>query len=249
MSSLNIPRRRVSRAEPTLPATAGIHDTPGSAMRGIRDLLRGTMLLVTPLGAGGKAKSIVGLHRECREEMDAFCAAVRARGYPEDVCRDAELAQCALLDESALRYLQGEERAHWALAPLQVERFGIHDAGERVFERIDLRLREGVAQIDLLECYSSVLGMGFLGRYAREGEVDRDALITKLNAQIAKLRAPSRPAFTMDSYTRLATDWLHRFSPWAIAGLLTLGVILLWVVGHAGLDVQLAQLLATKQQS
>ncbi|MFP3675368.1 DotU family type IV/VI secretion system protein, partial [Bacillus sp. SIMBA_031] len=57
--------------------------------------------------------------------------------------------------------------------PLQVEQFGEHDAGKHVFDRLSERMREAPPNIELLECYATVLGLGFKGRYAREGELQR----------------------------------------------------------------------------
>ncbi|BAN26171.1 type IV / VI secretion system protein DotU family [Caballeronia insecticola] len=49
---------------------------------------------------------------------------------------------------------------------MQLEKFNQHDSGDRAFDRLDVRMREGSPQIDLLECYSAILGLGFVGRYA-----------------------------------------------------------------------------------
>jgi len=213
---------------------------------GIRDLLRDTALLVTSIAPGGEALNADELRDRCRRLIERFSEALSRRSYPDDVCREALIAQCGLLDETALRYLPAEMRAGWALKPLQVEKFSLHDAGETVFERLEARMREGSPSVDLLECYSAILGMGFVGRYAREGEAKRTALVTTLNTQLEKLRPSSARAFVADRAARRLSDWFYRLSPWTIAGLACVVAVIVWLVWATALDVQLAHLQPAK---
>ncbi|CAM2168898.1 type VI secretion system protein ImpK [Paraburkholderia sacchari] len=237
----------LSRQEPALSSPRAKEAHP--SRDGIRDLLRETALYVTSLAPGGEPQSIGAMQKTCRELVHDFAEALHRRGYPDDVCKDAEMAQCGLLDEIALRYFKDETRSAWELHPLQVERFGIHDAGERVFDRLEQSLREPMPQVDLLECYSAVLGMGFVGCHAREGDAKLDALVSTLHAKIARLRPAATQPFTTDHRTRRAFDWLHRLSPWATAGLFAIAAILVWLAWHGALDMQLAQLLSGKPRS
>lgn len=213
---------------------------------GIRDLLRDTALLVTSLTGGGTTMRIVELQERCRELITRFAEALRRRGYAEDVCHDAEVAHCGLLDEMALRHFRDNERSAWESKPLQVEYFGMHDAGERVFDRLEQRLRETTPQVDLLECYSAVLGMGFAGRYARDGHAKLGTLNATLNARIEKLRPGSARPFTADHTVRRLSDWLYRLSPWAIALATCVVAAVVWMVWRTALDAQLAHLLPGK---
>ena len=237
----------LSRREPAIPGAIAKEQHATGA--GMRDLLRNTALFVTSLAPGGETQSIDQMQQRCRKLASDFADALHRRGYADEIRNDAEMAQCGLLDEVALRYFKGDTRSAWELHPLQVERFGIHDAGERVFERLEQRLREPMAQVDLLECYSAVLGMGFVGRYARDGEAKLDALVSALHAKIAKLRPTAVQPFTSDRSARRASDWWRRLSPWATAGLLAIAAAIVWLVWHAALDMQLAQLLSGKAQS
>ncbi|MEX3693400.1 DotU family type IV/VI secretion system protein [Paraburkholderia sp. BR14263] len=237
-----------SRQEPAL--LDSVSGTGGTPRDGMRDLLRDTALLVTTLGTGGVVKDADGLRNRCRELIDHFSQALERRSYPDDVRREAVIAQCGLLDETVLRALPTEMRAGWELKPLQVEQFNLHDAGESVFDRLEVRMREtstrGVLKIELLECYSAILGVGFVGRYARDGEGKRIALIATLNAQLEKLRSPSGRPFVADRAGRRLSDWFYRLSPWAIAGLACMVAVIVWVVWAAALDVQLAHLAPAK---
>ncbi|HWX11209.1 MAG TPA: DotU family type IV/VI secretion system protein [Trinickia sp.] len=213
---------------------------------GIRDLLRDTALLVTTLAPGSLVQNPAGLRERCKQLIEHFSNALEQRGYPDDVREEALVAQCGLLDETALRHLPTESRAGWELKPLQVERFNMHDAGERVFERLEQRILETSPQVDLLECYSAILGMGFVGRYAREGAAKRTTLIAALNAQLEKLRPSSERPFSADRAGRRLSDWFYRLSPWAIAGLACVAAAVVWVVWATALDAQLAHLVPAK---
>lgn len=213
---------------------------------GIRDLLRDTALLVTSVGSGGTVLDAANFRDRCRDVIQNFADALARRGYPDDVRREAQLAQCGLLDEAALRYLSPESRSSWELAPLQVERFKMYDAGERVIDRIEARLRETSPNVDLLECYSAILGLGFMGRYARDGETKRAELTNALNTRLEKLRPSVEQPFMTDQAKRRLTDWFYRLSPWAIAGLACIGAVIVWSVWSVTLDTQLAHIAPAK---
>ncbi|WP_321859725.1 DotU family type IV/VI secretion system protein [Burkholderia cenocepacia] len=226
-----------------MPNTTGASSLPGD---GMRDLLRDTALLVTTLASGGQTQDAVALRARCKQLVEQFASALQHRGFPDDVRNEALVAQCGLLDEAALRHLPGESRSEWEREPLQVEQFNLHEAGERVFERLDSRMRELAPPVALLECYSAILGMGFVGRYARDGEATRIALIESLNARLETLRpTPDRP-FIADRAGRRVSDWFYRLSPWAIAGLACVAATIVWSVWSAALDGQLAHVVAAK---
>lgn len=239
MNRLTFRRRKVAPPD-------NLSRTRGAAHDGIRDLLRDTALLVTTLETGGAVKDLDGLRNRCRQLIQHFSEALERRGYPDDVRREARIAQCGLLDEAALRSLPTDMRASWELTPLQVEQFNLHDAGETVFDRLDARMRESLPPVDLLECYSAILGMGFVGRYARDGDAKRAALITTLNARLNKLRPSSGRPFVADHAERRLSDWFYRLSPWAIAGLACVAAVIVWTICATALDMQLAHLIAAK---
>ncbi len=226
-----------------MPNATGASRRPGE---GMRDLLRDTALLVTTLTSGGHTQDAVALRARCKQLVEQFASGLQQRGFPDDVRNEALVAQCGLLDEVALRHLPGESRSAWEREPLQVEQFNLHEAGERVFERLDARMREPAPPVALLECYSAILGMGFVGRYARDGEAKRTALIASLNARLETLRPSLDRPFIADRVERRVSDWFYRLSPWAIAGLACVAAAIVWGVWSATLDGQLAHLVAAK---
>lgn len=228
---------------------------------GIRDLLRDTALLVTTLSQGGKTESVTMLRQHCQQLMGQFSAALEQRGVAADVRDDALYAQCGLLDEAVLRALPMDDKSQWDAQPLQVERFGKHDAGERVFERLTERMREAAPNADLLECYAAILGLGFMGRYAspkgtsfdpwkslgdgvREGQAQHTSLLASLDAQLRKLRPAATRTFIADRSGRRLADWFYRLSPWAIAGLTCAAAALVYLIWSQALNLQLAHLIS-----
>lgn len=213
---------------------------------GIRDLLRETALLVTSLAEGGTVPEASAFRERCHQIISTSSDALARRGYSANVRQEVLIAQCGLLDETALRQLSAESRPNWELKPLQVEWFKIHDAGEQVIERIEARLRETPANVDLLEYYVAILGIGFKGRYARDGEPERAALISALNARLAKLRPAAGQPFIADQAGRRLSDWFYRLSPWAVAGLACIVAAIVWGVGNMALDTQLGHIAPAK---
>ncbi|MCA7997026.1 DotU family type IV/VI secretion system protein [Burkholderia metallica] len=217
----------------------------------IRAQLRDTALLVTHLSNGGQVDGQESLRRQCVTLIAQFATALDAQGVAADIRDDAVLAQCGLIDEAALRYLPASDKGKWESQPLQVDRFGTHDAGTRIYERLEQRMREPAPNVDLLECYAAVLGLGFRGRYAarsgpspdaHDGEAKRQALIAALVARIDQLRPAARPGFVTDRSNTRLIDRLRHLSPWAIAGTACAIAIIVWFAWDRILDAELARL-------
>lgn len=212
----------------------------------IRALMRDTALHVALLAQRAAPDAIDVLRRDCLRLITEFEAALQYREVPVDISIDALYAQCALLDETVLRCLPDDKKPEWDAAPLQVERFQNHDAGERVYERIAVRMRDASPPIELLECYSTVLGLGFKGRYARSGEAERTTLIAELDARIAALRPPPEQGLIIEAPGAGGRDWLHRLSPWVLAGIAAAAAAALHLLLGQALDLQLSDLLQKK---
>lgn len=213
---------------------------------GIRDLLRDTGLLVTSLGDNGTVHDADKFRGNCRKLIQKFSEALTRHGYPEDVKHEISLAQCGLIDETALRHLPESSRAAWALNPFQVERFKVHDAGEFVINRIEARLRETAPNADLLEGYAAILGMGFKGRYALDGESRLVELMSALNTRLKKLRPRDERTFISDRSGRQLSDWFRRLSPWAIAGITCVVAAAIWSTWAVALNAQATHIVSAK---
>jgi type VI secretion system protein ImpK len=214
--------------------------TKRPASPGMRECLRETALYVSLLAQGGKFNAVGSLRERCLELVLEFEQTLDRCQVPVDVRDEAVYAQCALLDEVALSNLPPEERGEWEAHPLQVERFGNYDAGERVFEQLNARMQETPPNVELLQCYAAILGLGFRGRYVREGDAARKVLIMSLQSLLAKLQPVGDQSFIVDmTHTRM---WF-RLSPWAAAATACIAAVLVYVICSQSLDDQLARLL------
>jgi type VI secretion system protein ImpK len=212
----------------------------------MRDLLHDTALLVTSLSSGGAVPDAARFRERCRQLVDQLADALARRDSPEDVKREALLAQCGLLDEAALRYLPGEDRTAWETHPMQVERFSIYDAGRRVIDNVEARIHESSPDLELLEYYAAILGMGFMGRTVRESDAKRTALVAALDTRLRALRADVDQPFLVDTAGLRISSGLRRLAPWLLVVLACTVAVAVWIAGSRVLDTQLAQIAPMK---
>lgn len=203
-----------------------------------RDCLHDIALLVTTLASGGVVQDSAQFRERCRQLVEQFEVMLTRRDYPEDVKREALIALCGLLDEMALRNLPEEARHAWEVRPLQVERFSIYDAGRRIIDRIETHLHEPSPDVDLLEFYAAIMGMGFVGRYAVEGKAKRAALIAALNARLESIRPSGEAPFIADPDGSRLSGGIHRLLPWILVALTCLAAVAMWIAGSELLDTQ-----------
>ncbi|CAN7384407.1 DotU family type IV/VI secretion system protein [Trinickia sp. LjRoot230] len=151
---------------------------------------RDTALMVAELGWHKAHLSFETMRQRCHEQVDRLRADLKASGQANDVIQDAVYAQCALLDEAALSYLEPHDREAWEREPLQVSEFGSHDAGEALITRMRLRLHQSEAEPMLLAIFHAVLALGFEGRFALEGQNVRALMIQALGERLGVPDAP-----------------------------------------------------------
>jgi type VI secretion system protein ImpK len=226
--------------------TNPVPDVARRAGEGMRDLLHDTALLVTSLSSGGTVQDAARLRERSAQLVDQLADALARLDYPEEVQREALVAQCGLLDEMALRHLPGNTRTAWESHPMQVERFSIYDAGRRVIDAVETHLHESSPDVELLEYYAAILAMGFIGRHAREGEAKRAALISALDARLRTLRETVDEPFLTDRAGLRRFGRFRRLAPWIIVISACLVAIVVWIEGSRVLDTQLAQIAPTR---
>ncbi len=209
-------------------------------------LFRNTALEISLLAQGPATNDVESLRVQCRRLIDDFAAAMDARKVPTDVAREALYMQCGLLDEMVLAHLTAENCSLWEATPLQVERFGEHDAGEQVYRALAARMRETPPHAELLACYATVLGLGFQGRYAHEGAIQRVDIIRSVNERLKTLAPSGDSGLVVDATRTPRFDWLHQLSPWAIAGLVCAAGAVVFVLIGQGIELQVSHLLQVK---
>ncbi|MGU7772629.1 DotU/TssL family secretion system protein [Burkholderia sp. MR1-5-21] len=188
--------------------------------------LRDTARTVTALTR--EQPSFDALRDQCNAQIAQLRSELSLRGLPDHAINDALYAQCALLDEAALRHLTGKARDDWEHEPLQVEHFSSNDAGEELVRRIESRLREPQPARVLLAIFAAVLSLGFVGRFAVNGGTARAALVRAIDERLGRTSAAEGnhavPAPIVVSH---ASARPLRISPltWVVISCIALGVI------------------------
>ncbi|MCO6060368.1 type VI secretion system protein TssL, short form [Pseudomonas sp. MOB-449] len=203
-------------------------------------LLQDSYLLVVELREGASARHGRDLWKHCSSQVEHVRQRLEEAGMSEKSIDHISYAQCALLDETVLRFASEEAHADWASEPLQARFFNRHQAGEFLYEDMREVLRESAPDVQVLTAFQRVLMLGFKGRYRDLDDPEREQLLTALNANVA-------PLTTQHSLTTHAGPAggfnAHR---WLRSPLLqTLAVMLLLVGTWWGLNQLLGSVIST----
>jgi type VI secretion system protein ImpK len=105
---------------------------------------------------------------DLRRTVDDLLADMEERGlqlgYLERQVQSAKFVLAAFLDELVLT-TDFPLRDEWEKTPLQLEYFGEHLAGVKAFERLEELMRNGEADVDVVEVYYVCLLLGYKGKY------------------------------------------------------------------------------------
>lgn len=201
--------------------------------------MRDTALTVTTLAhEATPGEGFESFRANCRAQLARLRAEFSAAGHDAAVTEDAAYAQCALLDEYALRRLDGDARAAWEHEPLQVSEFQSHNAGEELIARIERRLAEPQPVFPVLFVFHAVLSLGFQGKFTRDGAAARAALTRALDERLrgAGVLNDDGPVTVTVSKAR---PW-HGFSPLTVVLISAAVACLIYL----GLDWWLASAIA-----
>ncbi|MBB5409221.1 type VI secretion system protein ImpK [Paraburkholderia sp. HC6.4b] len=178
-----------------------------------------------------RPSSLKGLRERCDAQIAHLREELQQRGQPRDVIDDALYAQCALLDEAALKGLRGEARDAWEREPLQVRAFGRNDAGEELLRRIGQRLREAKPVLPLLAIFAAVLRLGFMGRFAATGDGARAKLVSEIDERLTRATADRTDRSAADTSSPIVVNpspWRRRpVSPlaWVLLACIAAGLV------------------------
>ena len=174
---------------------------PEILARGLRDTALTASMLAdkdAPEHVEDWREHVAGLVHTLREDL-------RQAGAGEALIASVSYAQCALLDEAALRRLQGDQRAAWAREPLQV-RFSIVTRRARLCCSRCASTWHSLAPAALSWCYAMTLALGFRGG---EDEAACQSLLGRLSAGLEA--PPPLPAGEFDGQVALMRGNASRY--------------------------------------
>lgn len=116
------------------------------------------------------------------------------RGYAQEDVRMAIFAVVAFLDESILN-AQNPMFADWPRRPLQLELFGVQEAGVIFFRTIERLLTRPDSEplADLLEVHQLCLLLGFRGKYGATGTGEIRNILAQIDEKIRRIRKVPGP--------------------------------------------------------
>ncbi|SAL04608.1 ompA family protein [Caballeronia calidae] len=205
--------------------------------------LRDTALTISDLEGRDEhgSDSIDSLRDECKGQIARLKEELRARRLSSDEIDDAVYAQCALLDEAALRCLEGAARDEWEQKPLQLEAFHTNEAGEELIRRMEQRLRERRPAQSLFAIFAAVLDLGFKGRFALDGDDARMRLKRAIDERLGTSQdANDDGSVVIEAAVRL--PWMRRISPLAGIALACAMIGMVWFGIDSWLDASVAHM-------
>jgi len=186
-------------------------------------------------------QSVADLREACEAQIKALGAELEERGWPPDAIEDARYAQCALLDETALRDLEDERRDEWERQPLQLSEFASNDAGEELVRRIEKRLRDSQPASPLLAIFGAVLDLGFTGQLALDGGGAKTRLRQAIDARLG-VTPVSDDDGSVVVKAAVTRSWTLRVSPLAWIALACVAVGAVWFGINGWLDASVVRM-------
>lgn len=221
----------------------------------VRNHLKDTAFCVSLLSTGARPEHFATWYEYCQNLVVEFSDNLKKDHYSETEIEQLSYAQCALLDEAALKNLDYTERDEWEKRPLQVHFFQNHHAGETVCDRIEMLVRESQPNPVLVEGYLSILGLGFQGRYVLD-KLLYDQQKKRLSEQFSQLLREKKIRFAepypqehpqgrilwLDKKNARPIKWGRKFSAPFVCALAIVIAICLYFLLNYYLDVQIQML-------
>jgi type VI secretion system protein ImpK len=204
--------------------------------------LRDTAITIADLYSDTKP-SAETLLTDAQRQFEQLGAELRLRGLSPEAIDDAQYAQCALIDETALRCLSGDERDTWERNPLQLGKFESNDAGEELVRRIERWLGQARTERVLLAIFGAVLDLGFVGRFAREGDAARARFRQSIDQRLGLASAnDADDDASIVIKANVARSWTSRVSPLTCIVLACVAMGLMWFAINGWLDASVARM-------
>ncbi|EMS1063067.1 type VI secretion system protein TssL, short form [Providencia stuartii] len=159
--------------------------TQSSSQHTLDAIFAETWLMVSQLHQGTTISNGEAFYRRVCQHVDQTKQRLIEQGYSEQAIENMQYAQCALIDESVMnRSIQDEGYQTWIQSPLQARYFNTLEAGDKLWDRLRHILNETSPNQDVLMCFHRVLTLGFVGKFRRTGDPEREKIFAQLNAQL-----------------------------------------------------------------
>lgn len=221
----------------------------------VRNHLKDTAFCISLLSTGSRPENFENWYKYCQDLVVQFSDNLRKDNYTDSEVEQLSYAQCALLDEIALKNLDYPDRDEWEKRPLQVHFFQNYHAGETVCDRIETLVNENNPNPALIEGYLSILGLGFQGRYVLHHSLYEQQK-KRLSNQFAQLLQEKKTRFAepypqehpqgkilwLDKQNKHSVSWNQYLSAPVICLLIVIITLLLYFILNYYLDVQIQML-------
>lgn len=196
-------------------------------------------LMVSQLRSGQAINDGEALYRRACQWITTARQTLTDAGFSEASCETMVYAYCALIDESVMnRDRQDDGYRKWRQDPLQARFFSTLNAGEELWERIRIALREPAPDSAVLTCLYRTLQLGFVGLYRAQDDERREDVVRALSEYVPPFELTQGESVAV-SASRLRSGRRFYWLGW-IAGIVTLAA--LWLAFSAALTRQVAQI-------
>lgn len=195
-----------------------------------------TWLMVCQLRQGAPISNGDAFYRRVCELIDTTRKNLVTQGYDESAIDHMQYAQCALIDESVMNRASPDDGYQtWLQSPLQARYFNTLEAGDKLWDRLRTVLTETAPNKDVLLCFHRVLTFGFVGKFRRLNDPERERIVAQLDALL--------PHFTLSSDLPLVVKPKLRFSRRRLYVMGWLGGVLILAALWWGFSASLEHLL------
>lgn len=152
----------------------------------MKDLVRDFLSMALLIRRGSQVQDVTQFVRSVDEFFHGLEHGARAAGYSVEQVKDTQYALCAFLDESVLRAGDSPLRSHFEVHTLQFQYFGVHLAGEGLFDKLTQLRGDVKANRDVLEVYHLCLALGFEGKFSLEQKEQLAYIANSLGQDLAR---------------------------------------------------------------
>lgn len=197
-------------------------------------------LMASQLRIGQEVRNGEQVYRQARRLVEEARTALTDAGYSETQRDHMVYALCALLDESVLnRGTSDEGYLAWHRDPLQAYFFSTLNAGEELWERIRMILKETAPDTAVMACLYRTVQMGFVGQYRAQDDERREDVVCRLGERVPPFQLTQDAPMIIRASRLRSGRWGYGFS-W-FAG--TLVLVAIWFFLSSSLSGMVNQII------